>query len=110
MFSPLYVVLFMGIYLLTRWINSMRVVFSIDFTRTLILGVMGEFASLRGLKFKTAFKVRLEVLGLVRMSTERVFRVASTSTASLFEKRWLAAGYSHAGCVRSFVVIPAVIL
>jgi hypothetical protein len=61
----------------------MRVVFSIDFTRTLDFGVMGEFASLRGLKFKMALTMRLEVLGLLRTRIERVFKVASTSTASL---------------------------
>ena len=70
-------------YLLDRWSNSMRVVFSMDFTKTLVLGVIGEFASLRGLKLRTAFRILLDVLGRVRISTDSVFRVASTSNASL---------------------------
>ena len=61
----------------------MRTVFSIDLIRTLAFGVMGELASLRGLKFITAFSMRLEVVGLVLMRMERVLRVASTSSASL---------------------------
>ncbi len=54
-----------------------------DFTRTFVLGVMGELASFRGLKLRIVFRMRAEVLGLVRTRTERVLRVASTSSASL---------------------------
>ena len=61
----------------------MRVVFSIDFTSTLFRGVKGEFASLKGLKFRTALTILLDVAGRVRMSTDRVLSVASTSRASL---------------------------
>jgi hypothetical protein len=59
------------------------VVFSRDFTSTLVLGVMGELASFSGLKFRTALRMRLDVFGRVRMRTERQFKVASTSKASL---------------------------
>ena len=58
-------------------------VFSIDLTRTRVLGVIGELASLRGLKFKMAFMMRLAVEGLVRTRTDRQFKVASTTNASL---------------------------
>ena len=44
---------------------------------------MGELASFRGLKFKIAFKILLAIGGRARMSMEREFNVASTSTASL---------------------------
>jgi hypothetical protein len=60
-----------------------RVVFSIDLTITRSFGVMGELASFRGLKFKIAFKILLAIGGRARMSMEREFKVASTSTASL---------------------------
>ncbi len=73
----------LGSYLLARWIKSTRVVFSIDLTRTRVLGVMEGLASLRGLKLRTAFRMRFAVAGRVRTSTESVFRVASTTTASL---------------------------
>lgn len=72
-----------GGYRLDRWIRSILVVFSMDFTRTLVLGVMGELASFRGLKLRMVFKMRADVLGLVRTRTDKVFRVASTSRASL---------------------------
>jgi hypothetical protein len=59
------------------------VVFSIDLTITRILGVMGELACLRGLKFRMTFKILFEVWGRARIRIDREFRVASTSTASL---------------------------
>jgi hypothetical protein len=62
----------------------MRVVFSIDFTRTLFFGVMGELASFRGLKLRIAFMIRLDVLGRVRTSMDRELSVASTRRASLW--------------------------
>lgn len=55
-----------------------------DLTTTLVFGVIGELASLRGLKLRMVFKMRPDVLGLVRTRTERVLRVASTSSASLW--------------------------
>ena len=58
-------------------------VFSIDFTRTFVFGVNGPLASLKGLKLRMAFKMRLDVPGLVRMRIESVFKVASTRRASL---------------------------
>lgn len=65
----------------------MRVVFSIDFTKTLFLGVIGELASLRGLKLRTAFVILFDVLGRVRIRMDRRLRVASTRRASLFTQR-----------------------
>jgi hypothetical protein len=65
------------------WISSIRVVFSIDFAITRNFGVIGEFASFKGLKFKMALRILLAIGGRERMRIERVFRVASTSTASL---------------------------
>jgi hypothetical protein len=62
----------------------MRVVFSIDLTMTLFLGVMGEFASFRGLKLRRAFRIRLEVPGRVRTRIDKQFSVASTRRASLY--------------------------
>ena len=61
----------------------MRVVFSRDLTSTLVLGVIGELASFRGLKLSTVLRMRFDVFGLVRIRMERQFRVASTSRASL---------------------------
>lgn len=70
-------------YRFRRWINSILVVFSIDLTSTLVLGVMGELASFRGLKFMTALRIRPEVAGLVRTRMDRQFKVPSTTRASL---------------------------
>ncbi len=66
----------------------MRVVFSIDLMSTLVLGVIGELASFRGLKLRTVFKILFEVPGRVRIKTERELRVASTRRASLKENKW----------------------
>jgi hypothetical protein len=63
--------------------SNIRVVFSMDFAITRSLGVMGEFASLRGLKFNMAWRILLAMAGRARMRIEREFRVASMSTASL---------------------------
>jgi hypothetical protein len=46
-------------------------------------GVMGELASFRGLKFKMALRILLAIGGRARMSMDKEFSVASTSTASL---------------------------
>jgi hypothetical protein len=62
------------------------VVFSTDLIITLILGVRGEWASLRGSKFRRVFKMRLEVPGLVRTRIDKQFKVASTIKASLHER------------------------
>lgn len=52
---------------------------------------MGEFASFKGLKLRRAFRIRLDVAGLVRIMIESVFRVASTISASLHDfKRQIA--------------------
>jgi uncharacterized membrane protein len=71
------------VYRLLILMRRSRVVFSIDFTITRSFGVIGELASFRGLKFKIAFKILLAIGGRARMSMEREFNVASTSTASL---------------------------
>lgn len=63
--------------------SNILVVFSIDLISTRVLEVMGELASLSGLKFRTAFMMRLEVDGLVRTRMDRQFRVPSTTSASL---------------------------
>ena len=72
-----------GSYRLRIWIKSTLTVFSIDLAITFIFGVMGPLASLRGLKFKMAFRILLARAGRARMRRERVFKVASMSTASL---------------------------
>lgn len=65
------------------WISSDLVVFSIDLTITRNLGVIGELASFKGLKFKITFKILFAIWGRARIKIDREFKVASTSTASL---------------------------
>lgn len=60
------------------------VVFSMDLTITRSLGVIGELACFNGLKFRMTFKILFAICGRARIRMEREFRVASTSTASLF--------------------------
>jgi hypothetical protein len=59
------------------------VVFSMDLTITRSLGVIGELACLRGLKFRMTFKILFAILGRDRIKIEREFNVASIRTASL---------------------------
>jgi hypothetical protein len=63
--------------------SNIRVVFSIDLTMTFVFGVMGVLASFNGLKLRMALRIRLAVTGLIRMRIASVFRVASTTRASL---------------------------
>lgn len=63
--------------------RNIRVVFSIDFTITFVFGVMGACASLKGLKLRTAFRIRVDVEGRARTRIDRVLRVASTIKTSL---------------------------
>lgn len=63
--------------------SSIRVVFSMLLRSTRVLGVIGELASLSGLKFITALRIRLDVDGLLRMRIDRQFKVPSTTRASL---------------------------
>lgn len=70
-------------YLRDRCMSNIRVVFSIDFTSTFVLGVIGEFASFSGLKFRTVLRILLDVAGRFRTRTDKVFNVASTIKASL---------------------------
>jgi len=60
------------------------VVFSMDLTITRSLGVMGELACFKGLKFKITFKIRFATCGRARIRIERVFKVASIKIASLY--------------------------
>ncbi len=60
------------------------VVFSMDLTMTRSLGVIGELACFKGLKFRITFKILLAIWGRARIRIDREFKVASTSTASLF--------------------------
>jgi hypothetical protein len=59
------------------------VVFSMDLTTTRNLDVIGELASLRGLKFRIALSILGAIGGLVRMRIDIEFKVASISMASL---------------------------
>lgn len=59
------------------------VVFSIDLTITRSFGVIGELASLRGLKFKMTFNILFAVRGRARTSTERELSVALIKTVFL---------------------------
>ena len=54
-----------------------------DLTITRSLGVIGELACLRGLKFRMTFKILFPRLGRARIRIESEFSVASTRTASL---------------------------
>lgn len=58
-------------------------VFSIDLIIILLAGVMGEFASRKGLKLSTAFNIRFATVALVLMRPPRPFNVAVTNRASL---------------------------
>jgi hypothetical protein len=58
---------------------------SSDRMMTLFFGVMGEFASLSGLKLKTLESIRFAIIGRRWMSMPRAFKVAVTSKASLFD-------------------------
>lgn len=51
---------------------------------TLVVGVSGAFACLRGLKFKMAVMILFEMDGRVRIRTGIELRVAFIRTGSLF--------------------------
>jgi hypothetical protein len=55
-----------------------------DLTITRVLGVIGELACFRGLKFRMAFKILFAVRGRDRIKKDMEFKVASTRTASLY--------------------------
>lgn len=69
--------------------HNMRVVFSMDRRITFVLDVIGVLANFRGLKLSMAFKVLLDVMGLIRMSTDNEFKVASTTKTSLRDEQAL---------------------
>ena len=70
-------------YRFTKWMRSIRVVFSIDFMSTFDFGVIGELANLRGLKLRMELMILVDVLGRVRIRMESELSVASTRRASL---------------------------
>jgi hypothetical protein len=76
---------------------------SIDFTMILILGVIGEFASFKGLKLRTEVRILLVTEGRVLMRTPKQFRVAFTRTASLNP-------VSNVSTLFSWEVIPSIFL
>lgn len=59
------------------------VVFSIALIITRSLGVIGELACLRGLKFRMTFNILFAIRGRARIKMEREFRVALTRTVFL---------------------------
>lgn len=59
-------------------------VFSMDLTITRNLGVMGELACFKGLKFRITFKMRFATCERALITMERVFKVASIKIASLY--------------------------
>ena len=61
---------------------SILVVFSMDFTITRSLGVIGV-ARARGLKLRSELTIRFDMPGLVRTNIDKQFNVASTTKASL---------------------------
>jgi hypothetical protein len=71
-------------YFFVKCKRSMRVVFSMDFTRTRSLVVIGELANLRGLNAKTVLRTLLEVLGRALMIMYMQLMVVSTRNASLY--------------------------
>lgn len=60
-----------------------------DFTITLLLGVIGLFASFKGLKLSTVETILLAIEARNRMRLPRLFRVAVIRRASLWEVRFL---------------------
>lgn len=67
--------------------SNALVVRSIDFMMTLFLGVMGELASLRGLKLKTLFRILFTTFGRRWISMPKLLSVAVTSKPSLVSVR-----------------------
>jgi hypothetical protein len=65
-------------------ISSARVVRSIDLTITRSLGVIGEFACFRGLKFRIAESILFATAGRVLIKTDSPFNVALIKMASLW--------------------------
>lgn len=70
-------------YFFTTCIRRARTVRSIDLAITLILGVMGELASLRGLKLSTVDTILFAMEARVRIRPPKPLRVAVTRRASL---------------------------
>jgi len=97
-------------YRFMRWMSSIRVVFSIDLRRTRDLGVRGETARAKGLKPRTALRIRLDVAGRVRTKMERVLRVASTTKASLGSRDTLVRLQAIPKKDDVAALIPAVVL
>jgi hypothetical protein len=58
------------------------------FMLTLFLGVIGEFASLRGLKFSTLFRTLLATTGRLWIRTPKLLSTEVTNKASLYPVRY----------------------
>ena len=69
------------------FMSNARVVRSIDFTMTLFLGVIGEFASFSGLKLSTLFRILFAAIGRRWISMPKLLSVAVTTRPSLFPVR-----------------------
>lgn len=67
--------------------SNARVVRSIDFILTLVLGVIGEFMSLSGLKFSTLDTILFATTGRRCINTPKLFRTDVTNKASLYPVR-----------------------
>lgn len=76
-------------YLLRILTSRARVVRSMAFMLTLFLGVMGEFASLRGLKFNTLFRILLAAMGRRWIKTPKLLSTDVTNNASLYPVRYV---------------------
>lgn len=70
-------------YLFIKLMSSALVVRSMDLIFTRIVGVIGAFACLSGLKLRIAFTILLEMDCRVRIMTGRQFNVALTKIGSL---------------------------
>ena len=75
--------MFAQTYRLKKLSNSARVVLSIDLIWNLDVGVMGEFARLRGLKLRIADRILFAMEWRERIRIGRQLRVAVMSTGSL---------------------------
>jgi hypothetical protein len=71
-------------YFFMMFTSRARVVRSIDFKMTLFLGVIGEFASFRALKFSTLFKILFAAIGRRCINIPRLLSVAVTTRPSLY--------------------------
>lgn len=69
------------------FMSKARVVRSMDFIMTLFLGVMGEFASFKGLKLRTLLSILFAVMGRRCISMPKLLSVPVMSNPSLYSVR-----------------------